>query len=698
MRSSAAKRFFIGAALPLCASAAVAATMVHLLRGPVGMEGSGAGEQAITAALLLLHALWLLPAVSGTGLSFRRRIERLAAGSELLLVPTLIFFLFAVIYAANANMSYAQWFAATSGNLRLAPDSSIQRLNAVLRYGPLLLLDTAVFFGVRAAFPGRGEGRVRRWSTFFSLVSALLVTLSLPSVPFPEGAPLLACLAPVPLLAVLARSSFRRALFAGISYGTLQALLGNYWLGTYDLLTLHFVTFFHAAIYSIFVPILLVLSRALPGETGRRLRLPLIALLWVAFDFVRSGGFLGYPWGILGTTQYQVLPVLQIASLFGIWGVNLFVWLCAALAASIILRASAGRSFRVEGAVLVSLVSMVMISGAALLRGWEARPAERYIDVALIQQNTDPRKNDYARTLRVLKRLTLEAAARFDEGPDLVAWSETAFVPNLRKWGAMEPASHPNAALARDFITFQRELGVWLLTGNDDYEEPDPGVPEGEGRKHYNAAVLFSDRGERVATYRKQHLVPFSESFPYEEEFPLIYRLLVSFDSTFWEAGTAPVVFDHPAASFITPICFEDSFPGEIAAQVNLGVDLILNISNDFWSLTETEGQQHGANAVFRAVESRRPMLRSTASGLTCVVSPSGRILDRLPHYEEGFLTARVELHGRVRTFYLDHIDLLPKTIIGLAFLLLCTAAARAVARLRSFLRKGARRRGQKTA
>jgi apolipoprotein N-acyltransferase len=129
-------------------------------------------------------------------------------------------------------------------------------------------------------------------------------------------------------------------------------------------------------------------------------------------------------------------------------------------------------------------------------------------------------------------------------------------------------------------------------------------------------------------------------------------------------------VFHHPSADFITPICFEDSFPGEIADQVNLGVDLILNISNDFWSLTETEGEQHGANSIFRAVESRRPLLRSTASGLTCVVSPSGRILDQLPHYEEGFITARVNLYGRRDTFYLRHTDLLPKAIIGLALLL----------------------------
>jgi apolipoprotein N-acyltransferase len=639
------------------------------------MEDGGSGEKAVILILLLLHLLWLLPTVPAAKGSAAAKLRRLRRGSELLLVPSLIFFLFAIIYAANANMTYAQWFAETSGNLHLAPDSAIQRLNALLRFGPLLLIDLVSYFAVRLGFlnprgPDGNRGLIGTWQVLMALLSAVAVSLAFPSPVFPGGCALLAYLAPVPLLLVLSEASFPGALFSGVAYGTLQALLGNYWLGTYDLLTLHFVTFFHAAIFILFIPVLLMLSRSLPGLHGRRLRLPLIALLWVAFDFIRSGGFLGYPWGILGSSQYKVLPVIQSASVFGIWGVNLFVWLTAALITGILLRKNRGEAFRGELLGLSFLVGMVMMSGALQLRHWEALPPENHIDVALIQQNTDPRKNDYEETLGVLKKLSLEAAAQFGEGPDLVAWSETAFVPNLRKWGAMDPEEHPNAALAHDFLAFQRELGVWLLTGNDDYEEPDPDDPDDEGRKHYNAAVLFSDRGERIATYRKQHLVPFSESFPYEQEFPFIYKLLLAFDSTFWAAGDTPVVFHHPSADFITPICFEDSFPGEIADQVNLGVDLILNISNDFWSLTETEGEQHGANSIFRAVESRRPLLRSTASGLTCVVSPSGRILDQLPHYEEGFITARVNLYGRRDTFYLRHTDLLPKAIIGLALLL----------------------------
>ncbi|WP_148224101.1 apolipoprotein N-acyltransferase [Sediminispirochaeta smaragdinae] len=685
---------------PAFAIVGLAVPLTHLIKGPVGMaSGGGLGEDIALALLLSLHFLWLLSTKMGktrgrlgTGI----RLRRLSVGSELLLVPSLLFLLFSLIFAANANMSYAQWFAETKGNLRLAPDSSLQRLNSLIRYLPLVVLDGVGYVAARIGRRGRlsAEGSsgldlfLRRWSTLLALASAVLVSLSFSTPLAVKGIGWIGYIAPIPLLLVLSYTSPVRALFAGVSYGTLQALLGNYWLGTYDLLSLHFVTDFHIVIYCLYIPLLLLLSRAVPGPLGRRLRLPLMALIWVAFDFIRSGGFLGYPWGILGTSQYRYPVVIQIASLFGVWGVNLFLWLFAAFVASLIEGIAQGGGAggwnsvrRCEALLLVAMTLSVMVYGLVALKAWEAREAKSEITVALIQQNTDPRKNDYASTLDVLESLTRAALSsptsslsdtlpddvvalkRSGKPVDLVAWSETAFVPNLRKWGAMDPSSHPNAALANRLLHFQRQLGTWLLTGNDDYDEV-TGDDGGNIRNHYNASVFFSDTGERIATYRKMHMVPFSEYFPYEKQFPLFYKILTDFDATLWEAGSNSVIFSHPRADFITPICFEDSFPGEVAAHVLPGVDMILNISNDFWSRTETEGQQHAANALFRAVENRRPLLRSTASGLTCIISPVGKISVELPHYHPGYIVADVPLYGRPETFYQRHIDLLPRLIL----------------------------------
>jgi apolipoprotein N-acyltransferase len=254
--------------------------------------------------------------------------------------------------------------------------------------------------------------------------------------------------------------------------------------------------------------------------------------------------------------------------------------------------------------------------------------------------------------------------------PDLVVWSETAFVPNIRRWSQMDPARYPYARLVNRFLDYQKILNVWLLTGNDDYEliELDDGETE---RYEYNAAVFFDPAGNRVKTYRKIHLVPFTEYFPFKESFPKFYEWLRNSDVYLWEPGTERVVFEHPLVRFSTPICFEDGFPSDIRWFVRAGAELIINISNDYWSLTEVEAQQHFTNALFRAVENRRPMLRASASGVTSGVDTTGRIIDRLPFYEEGFLVTEVRTGATGLTLYArfgDWLPLVSASLLALAF------------------------------
>jgi apolipoprotein N-acyltransferase len=281
----------------------------------------------------------------------------------------------------------------------------------------------------------------------------------------------------------------------------------------------------------------------------------------------------------------------------------------------------------------------------------------------LVQQNSDPRKSDYAESFAALRRLTEEALSHETGSPDLVVWSETAFVPNIRRWSGVAPEDHPYAALTRELLVWQKSLGAWLLTGNDDYELG----PAGEAdRRDYNAAILFAPDGTRVETYRKLHLVPFTESFPWKRELPGVYRLLERYDVYLWEPGDRRVVFRHPALAFATPICFEDSFPDDVRRFVSDGAEAILNLTNDYWSLTEVEAIPHAANAVFRAVENDCPMVRASASGLTCSVDRLGRIVARAPLYEEAFLSVTVPIAPSRPTLYARWGDWFPIALCAL--------------------------------
>jgi apolipoprotein N-acyltransferase len=110
-----------------------------------------------------------------------------------------------------------------------------------------------------------------------------------------------------------------------------------------------------------------------------------------------------------------------------------------------------------------------------------------------------------------------------------------------------------------------------------------------------------------------------------------------------------------------TPICFEDVFSDHVRRFVVQDVDVILNMSNDYWSLSPVEGRQHGILSLFRAVENQRPVLRSTSSGYTVYIDAAGRIQPgALEHYTEGYVIARVPLPEKRFTLYTRWGDWFP--------------------------------------
>ena len=136
-------------------------------------------------------------------------------------------------------------------------------------------------------------------------------------------------------------------------------------------------------------------------------------------------------------------------------------------------------------------------------------------------------------------------------------------------------------------------------------------------------------------------------------------------------------MFRHPRLSFSTPICFEDAFPGDVRMFVRAGAEAIVNLSNDYWSQTEAEAMQHAANAVFRAVENARPLVRASASGLTCSVDELGRIRARAPIYEQAVLTVDIAPGRWPTSPYTRWGDWFPLACAGLALAALGAGIAR---------------------
>ncbi|MDR1219393.1 MAG: apolipoprotein N-acyltransferase [Treponema sp.] len=498
-------------------------------------------------------------------------------------------------------------------------------------------------------------------------LGATLFAGAFPNPVFENGSPFLAWIAYVPVFWLISRTTVAGSVLWGAVYGYASYGLFNYWLSAFHPLAGVIVNI----IYLVYLAILFLFLKMAVTLFPKRGYI-LQWLLWLCFEYFRTQGFLGYAYGVTGYSQWQLPPVIQIADIFGVWGVSALVvfpsaWLASALDSKPVAQQQAAkdailyRKARFKPDIIPLCVWALCLS-AALVYGFVAQKdyaVEKNARIALIQHNTDPWLGgivEYRRNFDKLTRLSDEALR---EKPDLVVWSETAFVPRIF-WHQTYRDDEASWLLVKDLLDYLGRQTTPFMIGNDDgRREPDknPNADE-KYRVDYNAAILF-EKGAIVQQYRKNHLVPFTEHFPYKKQLPFFYTLLKDADTHFWEKGAEWTVFDINGLKFSTPICFEDTFGYLSRNFAQNGAELIVNLTNDAWSKSLSAQMQHLGMAVFRAVETRRSLVRATSSGQTCAIDPNGAILAMAEPFTETQLTVTVPIM-RETSRYVRYGDFLP--------------------------------------
>ena len=645
--------------------------LLVLFVGPGSISRVGAFD-------LPLVLLFVLAIAYGTSLTVhdsspsRPRLRRMVWAADVLLAYALLIAGFLYLFALNANLDYVQRFVRLGGQLQISLNTSTERAIVLMRMLPTVSLAVVTFLYFRLprgllfrrlyGSSAYGAG-IDLWALSLAILSAVLAVLALPSHLFVNGVAAFGFVALVPLFVAVVHQPPARAIGTFFVFGLAYTIGANFWLATFSLVSIQLSVLVYGSYFLLLGVVAVLFLRLAPKHPYL-----VLALLWVGFEWIRSLGFLGYPWGLLAHSQYLNRPLIQIADVGGQWAITLVLVMVNAAVAALVTDTLAGRRLRAgmpavaAGLLLISLgygyFRMADFGLARDTRIAETRPDAR---VALVQHNSDPRKARFSDTLDTLISLSDQALAT---NPDLLAWSETAFVPNIRRWSTDTSSRYFHGLVTR-LLDWQAGIDTWLLTGNDDYELLLDDEGEEIDRLNYNAAVLFDAQGNRRQTYRKIRLVPFTEHFPWKEELPAVYELLQDFDVYLWEPGAARTVFDVPGIRFSTPICFEDVFPNEVRAFVREGAEVILNISNDYWSLTPVQARQHFASGILRAVENRRPLLRSTASGITAHVDETGGVIDQLEPYVEDYLVADVYTASPELTLYTRFGDWLPMASIG---------------------------------
>jgi len=478
-------------------------------------------------------------------------------------------------------------------------------------------------------------------------VGAVLFSFSFPSLVSKWGWFPLAYVALVPVFVLVHRSTWPEIAFFGFFYGFATYALHNYWLTGFHPLALLMVPLIYAVYFTFFFPLLKLADTLMPLY-GYLLQLA----IWIAYEYFRTQFFLGYSYGIIGYTQYLFLPLTRLAGLTGVWGVSLLVAFPSAYIGNGIRDGWDGlRSFAREHRIDAIVFGVVFI--AAIIYGIAVKvdySDSRQWRVALIQQDSDPwvgGPEAYKRSLDISLRLSEEA---IEEDPDVVVWSETSVVPPIDY--------HTRYRNNPDSFGIVQRLEEYLATQDTPYVignassrliRNDNGDLE---RLDYNAVIVYDD-GKFTDPYRKTHLVPFTESFPYKKQFPWIYDILMENGTHQWGKGDEYTVFEVDGVRFSTPICFEDTFGYLTRRFVNNGADVLVNLTNDLWSKSVAASMQHMQMAVFRAAETRRTVVRSTNGGMTTIIDPNAKITDILEPFVEGYLIGNAPVYTGARTLYL---------------------------------------------
>jgi apolipoprotein N-acyltransferase len=394
----------------------------------------------------------------------------------------------------------------------------------------------------------------------------------------------------------------------------------------------------------------------------------LAAAAWVAWEMVLARILGGFPWDLLGVSQFRLSPLIQIASVTGVYGVSFLVaWVSLALlsAALLMIRRPTSRSVFL-GEVFLPLLTVAILfnMGFRQLRS-EAEPS-RMLKVTLVQPSIPQTliwddSNDAQRFHQLLQL----SEQGLTNQTDLLIWPEAA-VPKMLRYDHETFEAVTNLA--------QRHR-VWMIIGSDDAESR-PNASSSDEADYFNSSFLINPDARLVGRYIKRNLVMFGEYIPFRHWLPFL-KYLTPIQSGFTPGSRSETfVLNQLGVKTQVLICFEDVFPHLARTEVESDTDFLVNLTNDGWFDNSAAQWQQAATALFRAVENHIPLLRCSNNGLTCWVDACGRFRQIFSDehgsvYGAGTLAARIPLLGadqrRTLTFYTRHGDWFGWSCVGIA-------------------------------
>ena len=504
-------------------------------------------------------------------------------------------------------------------------------------------------------------------SPLLAALSGIMLTLTFPGY----NLEVLAWVAWIPLFFAIENKTPQMAALLGFITGMVFYNWGLNWINNtlINYGSLHWIFSFAvlgllSACLSLIIALFCYLLRIVSGANQNHFFI-FAPVLWTALEYLRSThSEYGFSWLGLGYSQFQNLPVIQIAEWTGVYGVS---WLIIMVNSGLYLSWKCWRDqhqqpFEIKTrwrilSVTLFIFSLWLIYGTIFWKETLSSTSNRpHIKMGLIQGNVEQfmKWNPIyqKQVIKTYKSLTLKAAK---ENPSLIIWPETA-TPFYFEEDEEQTESLRNLA---------REIKIPILFGSPHREN------KNNKKIYFNSAYLVSETGETLNRYDKMHLVPFGEFVPFRKILFFIEKLVVMIGD--FGRGQEAAVMETAGNKVGVSICYELVFPDLVRQAAKNGANFLVNVTNDAWFGKSAASYQHMSMGALRAVENRMPLVRVANTGISGNIEATGKIRDETDLFVEDFRISLIAPATEKKTFYSLNGDVfswacLFATIFGIAF------------------------------
>ena len=375
-------------------------------------------------------------------------------------------------------------------------------------------------------------------------------------------------------------------------------------------------------------------------------RILIPAIFWLIMEWLQGFGELSLPWGRLVVSQFQYTPLLQISAVTGSMFISaLIVAFNAAVACCLVDWVKFSKYVQTKNILSLMAVTLIVffifISGLNSLKNFHT-DNQRTIPVTLVQGNFSQSEKWSGGSLGIMLNTYLNLTQNSSNTqPKLVIWPESAVPVFLKYYWPVK----------NELVKLAVVYNLYLLTGIFD-------APSPTSNTYYNGATVIDNKGKILGWYYKRHLVPFGEYLPFRGVLDFLFGKLSWMNAIKHdiEPGTDASPFVLPFGNVGTLICFESVYPDVARENVLAGAEMLAIITNDGWYKDSIAAYQHNAQAVLRAIENGRDIVRAANTGITSIIDYQGRILKQTELLKREYITGNVTFRSDM-TFYTKYGD-----------------------------------------